>query len=267
VHDYYQVLGVARNASPQIMKLAFEGKLKALADPAYAATPAEKREEERLLREALVTLTVPAKRAPYDAKLEAFEAEGPAAKRPAWLVPAALASVLALAAGGMWVNQSREKERLRLAEERLAMEKETARRSADAEDARIREAQARREEAVAVTRERSEQLRVQRERAEYERWRRTQEAQARYADSAQERQARNEIYAKQREEERLRREEEARRRQAQYEVERQKQYLRSLELEEERARAARHESAQREAREREYQRMMEEQRQRVKEGR
>ncbi len=202
MHDYYRILGVARGASPQIAKIAFEGKMKALADPAYAASPAEKREEERLLREAVVTLTVPAKRGPYDGKLAAFEAaNAEAPSRPAWLVPAALAAVVALAAGGLWVNNAREKERLRLEEERLAMEKETARRQADAEEARIREMQARREESAALVRERNEQARIQRERADYERWRRTQEAQARYNETAQERAARNAVYEKQREEE------------------------------------------------------------------
>jgi len=46
MHDYYRILGIARDASPQVVKYAFEGKAKALAEPAYAASPAEKRGEE-----------------------------------------------------------------------------------------------------------------------------------------------------------------------------------------------------------------------------
>lgn len=271
MHDYYRILGVARDASPQLAKIAFEGRMKALADPAYAAPPAEKREEERLLREALVTLTMPAKRGPYDAKLAAFEEAGSRRpSRPAWLVPSALA-VVALAAGAGWLEHSREQGRLQADRERqrLAGEAQAERRRAEAEahEARVREMQDRREEAAAASRERSETYRIQRERAEYERLRRAQEAQARSAQQAAERQERNALYAKQREEEQLRREEESRRRQALVEVERQKEYLRRLELEEERARAARHERAEREAREREYQRILEERRRRMEEPR
>ncbi len=271
MHDFYQVLGVARDASPKLVKLAFEGKLKALADPAYGASPADRREEERLLREAFVTLSMEAKRGPYDAKLAAFEEEGAGNgfSRPGWHVPAAVATCVALAAGAYWVSDSREKERMRLEGQRLAMErqKEDERRKAQAEEARLLELQERREAVVARTRESSEQMRIQRERADYDRLRRTEEAQARYGESARERQERNALHEKQREEERLRREEEGRRRAALSELERQKDYLRRQEFEEERIRVERHERVQREARERDYQLQLEEQRRRQQEGR
>ena len=262
MHDYYQVLGIARDASPQVVKYAFEGKAKALADPAYAASPAEKREEERLLKEAYITLSVPAKRGAYDAKLFAFEDEAAAAgsPRPAWLVPAIAAALVALAAGGVWTNHSREKERLRLEEQRIALEKDSARRKAEDEAERIREAQARQEASSEQYRLRNEQLRMQRERADYDRWRRTEEMRARQGESMRESQERRAAMEKQREEENLRRAEEDRRRQAQREVDRQKEYLRRQEMEEERIRAARHAQAQREAQEREYRQYMEEQR-------
>jgi curved DNA-binding protein CbpA len=265
MHDYYQVLGVARDASPPVVKYAFEGKAKALADPAYAASPEEKREEERLLREAYVTLSVPAKRSAYDAKLAAFEsapASG-ASSRPPWLVPAVAAAVVAVAAGGLLANHAREKERLRIEEQRIALEKEEARRKSDLEDERIRELRARQEESTEQARLRGEQLRMQRERVEYERWKRTEEMRARQGESMRESQERRAAAEKQREEESARRAEEDRRRQAQREVDRQKEYLRRQELEEERIRAARHEQAQREARELEYRQYLEEQRRRL----
>ena len=260
--DYYQVLGIARDASPQVVKYAFEGKAKALADPAYAASPAEKREEERLLKEAYITLSVPAKRSAYDAKLSAFEDEAAAARssRPAWLVPAVAAALVAVAAGGLWTNHSREKERLRLEDERIAMEKENTRRKAEREAERIRELQGRYEDSTEQARLRGEQLRMQRERADYERWKRTEEMRARQGESMRQSEERRAVAEKLREEENLRRAEEERRRQAQREVDRQKDYLRRQELEEERIRAARHEQAQREAREREYRQYLEEQR-------
>lgn len=266
MHDYYQILGIARDASPQVVKFAFEGKMKAVADPAYVASPAEKREEERLLKEAFVTLSMPAKRGPYDEKLAAFESgAGGGASRPAWLVPAAVVAVLAIGASMAWVNHSREQERQRLEAERVAAQEEEARRRAEREAERIREAEARQEEFDARNRERNEQYRAQRERADLERWRRSVDAQARQGDYARESRERNAAYEARREEQRrrseedrLRREEEARRRQAQYEVERQKDFLRRQEQEEERVRLERHYRAQQEAQEREYRRMIEE---------
>ena len=262
MQDHYQILGIARDASPQVVRFAFEGKMKALADPAYAAPTAEKREEERRLKEAFVTLSVPAKRGPYDGKLAAFEEQlaASAGRRPPWLVPAAVVACVALAAGALWNSHSREKERVRLEEGRVAMEKENARRKAQAEDERLGELEARREEVIEATRQRAEQARIQRERTDYDRLKRTQEAQVRYSDSARQRQELNALRETQRVEERLRRAEDERRRAALVELERQKAYLRRQELEEERVRAARHDRANREAREREYQQYLEEQR-------
>jgi hypothetical protein len=262
MHDYYQILGIARDASPQLVRFAFEGKSKALADPAYAASPAEKREEERLLKEAFVTLSVPAKRVAYDAKLSDFEGAAAVERawRPTWLIPAVAASVVALAAVGLWTNHSREKERLRIEEQRVSLDKENARRKAEDDAERIRENQARQEASTEQARLRGEQLRMQRERTEYDRWKRTEEMRARQGDAMRESQERRLATDKQREEERLRRAEEDRRREAQREVDRQKEYLRRQELEEERIRAARHAQAQREAQEREYRQYLEEQR-------
>lgn len=270
MHDYYLLLGVARNASPQVIKIAFEGKLKSLADPAYAASPEQKRDEERLLRDAYVTLTVPAKRGPYDAKLLAAEEAAAAASgdRPRWLWPALAAGTLvAVVAGAFWVEHTKEQERLRIEAQKVELQRETARRKADQDAERLKLQQARQEEALRRSRAHEEQVWMQRDRAEYERHRRMEESRVYQSESQRAQQERRERDERLREEERLRRAQEERRRQALYEVERQKQYLRQLEAEEERARAARHERAQQEAREREYRRLVEERQQRLQQQR
>lgn len=262
MHDFYQVLGIPRDASPQVVRFAFEGKMQAVADPAYAASAADKREEERLLKEAYVTLSVVAKRAPYDEKLAAWEAGdgGEDSPRFPWRLAAAAVAVVALAAGGYWaVEQSREKERIRLEEERATLARESARRAAKIEEARLEELYERREEAQALSRERSERRRIERERADYDRARRYEDMNVRRAEAARASQERRSVLEERREAERDRREAEAERRAALVELERQKEYLRRQELEEERLRAARHEQAQREARERAMRQYLEQQ--------
>lgn len=268
VRDFYEVLGVPRDASPKLVQLAFEGKMKALADPAYAASPAEKREEERLLKEAFVTLSNPAKRGPYDEKLAAFEEQASAApSRPAWLVPAVAAALVVAIGGGILSRHLEDRERQRVEAERQARQEEEARLRAIAREEREREMTAQREAREAEMQARNEQYRTQRERADFERWRSSVDQQARYGESLRQQQDRNALYEAQRAEsqrrqaeERERREEESRRRQALSEVERQKEFLRRQEMEEERLRAERHYRAQQEAREREYRQMLEERR-------
>ncbi len=270
MHDYYQLLGVARNASPQVIKIAFEGKLKSLADPAYAAAPEVKRSEERLLRDAYVTLSVPAKRGPYDAKLAAAEEAGAesAGSRPHWLWPSlAVAALVAVIAGAYWVDYSKEQERLRIEAQKVELQRETARRKAEQDAERLKLQQARQEEAIRRSRAHEEQVWMQRDRAEWERQRRVEESRAQQNEYSRQQKERRERDEGLREEERLRRAQEDRRRQALYEVERQKEYLRQREAEEERARAARHERAQQEAREREYRRQIEERQQRLQQQR
>jgi len=124
VHDYYQVLGIAPDASAPVVRIAFEARLKALADPASTASAAERREEERLLREAFVTLSVPAKRGPYDERLRAGEAAA-AAEPPAVrgrLLAGVAAAGVAIAVFAFAVGQWRENERLRLEAARVAKE-------------------------------------------------------------------------------------------------------------------------------------------------
>lgn len=263
MHDFYRLLGIARDASAQVVRFAFEGKLKALADPAYTASPAEKREEERLLREALVTLTVAAKREAYDAKLAAFEEGGGAnaSRRRSLALPAVLAAFVAVAALAWWKERADVRERVRIEEARAAAQAERDRLAAEREAKRQEELQAlqeRREEAMALSRERNERLRVQRERADYDRQRRYEEMRVRQAESARESRERRTALEERRAEEIARRAEEESRRAALRELERQKEYLRRQELEEERVRAARHAQAQREAQEREYRRLLEE---------
>jgi len=262
VRDHYLVLGIPRNASERMVKIAFEAKLKALDDPGYRVPASVKREEERQLRLALATLSVPHLRTAYDARLDE---EGDEGEAHAW-VPrgriALLALLLAVAAGAWLLYdrvQSRERAEVARAE-KAAQERREAiwRERIEANDAR-REAMRQDEEASFVAgRKWQENADFERERAMDDRRRQVQEARDRQEESSasfRESQARA---AREQAERQAQGTEEEKRRAAQAEVERQKAYLRSLEQDEERARAARHEQAQREALEKEYRRQLEE---------
>ena len=135
--DYYQALGVNQNATPAVVKIAYEGQLRAL--ERSSLDEAQRKAEEKLLNEAYVTLSNPAKKTWYDAQLEKHhETQGRAAsagtKRAAAI---AAAVVLVLAAGTAWYMDSRAKERARLEQERIALEREVAAKRLEAEQARI----------------------------------------------------------------------------------------------------------------------------------
>jgi colicin import membrane protein len=262
--DHYEILGIPRHASERMVQLAYDGKMKALADPDYAASARERREEEERLREAFATLSHPLKRVAYDARLEAIEAGGDDDAQ-GWLTRGRLALIgvlLAVVAGGwIWNERLRAREREEVA--RADRAREEARQAvwkerAEAAEAR-REAQRLEEEAgIAAGRQWQERTDLERERAAYEAQRRAQEAQAASADSYSRYSDSAARAARERAEQQAQLAEEERRRAAQVEVERQKAYLRGLELDEERARALRHEQALREAREKEYRRQLEE---------
>jgi hypothetical protein len=262
--DHYEILGIPRHASDRMIQIAYDGKMKALADPDYAASARERRAEEDRLREAFATLSHPLKRVAYDAKLAALEAGGDE-DSGGWLTRGRLALIgvlLAVVAGGwIWNERLRAREREEIA--RADRAREEARQAvwkerAEAAEAR-REAQRLEEEAgIAAGRQWQERTDLERERAAYEAQRRAQEAQAGSAEAyARDRESLARAVRERAEQQALRAEEE-KRRAAEMEVERQKAYLRGLELDEERARAARHEQALREAREKEYRRQLEE---------
>ena len=78
--DYYEILGVARDATPNAVKIAYEGRMKKaarLSDKKRAA-------EERLLNEAYAILSNPAKREHFDSQRLEIDAhlEGSASKMP-----------------------------------------------------------------------------------------------------------------------------------------------------------------------------------------
>jgi len=261
--DHYEILGIPRHASDRMVQIAYDGKMKALADPDYAASARERREEERRLREAFATLSQPHRRVAYDAKLAALDAGED--EEEGWLTRGRLALIavlVAVAAGGwIWNERLRAREREEIARTDRAREEARQavwRERAEAAEAR-REAQRLEEEAgIAAGRQWQERTDLERERAAYETQRRAQEAQAGSAEAyARDRESFARA-ARERAEQQAQRAEEEKRRAAEMEVERQKTYLRGLELDEERARAVRHEQALRESREREYRRQLEE---------
>lgn len=262
MRDYYQILGIPRTSSERMVKIAFEAKLKALDDPGYAVPASVKRDEERQLRLALATLSVPHLRAAYDTRLDEELDEGEARS---WVPRGriALVALLFAVAAGAWLLYDRVQARER-AEIARAEKAEKDRREArwrervEANEAR-REAMRQEEEAaIAAGKKWQENSDWERERAMDERRRQAQEARDRAEESSasyRESQARA---AREQAERQAQRTEEEKRRAAQAEVDRQKAYLRSLEQDEERARAARHEQAQREAFEKEVRRQLEE---------
>jgi curved DNA-binding protein CbpA len=127
--SYYEILGVAADAPAPAVKAGYEGRLKALARA--GAPPARRDAQLKLLHQAYVVLSNPAKRAWYDRKL-AEAAEPPAKSRAPWAIAAAL--VLAIAAGGWYAThrapkdpQAAERER----EGRLAKAREERAKGAD----------------------------------------------------------------------------------------------------------------------------------------
>ena len=244
MNNYYQALGVSESATPEILKIAFEGKLKALARGKLPE--AERKAEEALLRQAFGTLSNPARRAAYDAQLEGAADREAAGSRKA-AIGIAAGVVVALVGGVAWYMSERSSklERVRRDEARIAQEAEDLRQRVAAEQA----ARERRERDASIAQERSERRevdernRVERERASYqEEVERAQAVAVREAARARDRELQA---AAEREaaELRDRAKSESDREAAIADVERQKRYLREKELEEERARAERHERA------------------------
>ena len=244
MQNYYELLGVSRDASPRIVTIAYEGKVKALAKSGLAG--AERQAEERELEKAHVTLSNPAKKAWYDKQLEGAPAHASPNRKG---LVAAVAVVLLVAAGGAWysLERSRAREQVRLEEQRIAIEQERVRNQAEIEKARLLETQQAREQGYDYRRESAAASRAERER-------RVEEYRRRYEDNAAMRdQVRARVLNTHDERERQMREDRERRlaenerRQAQAEVERQKRFVAEREREEERIRTERHYRAQREA--------------------
>jgi hypothetical protein len=245
MQNHYELLGVSRDASPRIVTIAYEGKLKALARSGLSE--AERQAEQRDLERAHVTLSNPAKKAWYDKQLEEGEpAAAPAGRRG---LVAAVAVVLLVVAGGAWYSLERSKARelVRLEEQRIAIAQEKIRHQAEIEKARLLDTQQAREQGYDYRRESANASRAERER-------RAEEYRRRYEDNAA---MRDQVGARvlntydererQMREDRERRLAENERRQAQAEVDRQKRFVAEREREDERIRTERHYRAQREA--------------------
>jgi curved DNA-binding protein CbpA len=245
VENHYQALGVSRGASASVVKIAYEGKLKALAK---AEMPdAERRAEERALEQAYVTLSNPAKKDWYDGQID-NRAEGEAASvatshQRGWLAAGVLALILVLGVGYYYVARANARERVRLEEQRIAIERESAQARAEAERTRLQQA----EDAQHFRQDSENRSATLRERAYSDR-----AGQAAHDTAVRDQVighvlSASELRQKQANEDRDRNLAETQRRQAQAEVDRQKQWTRQRELEEERIRADRAYRAQREA--------------------
>jgi hypothetical protein len=245
MQNYYQALGVAHDAAPTVIQIAYEGKVKALAKASLSE--ADRREEERLLDQAYATLSNPGKRDWYEKQFaRQVEAEHRAAAHPSrkgWYVTAAL--VMALIGGIAYfkVAQSNERERLRVEEQRMALEQEKLRAQVDIEQARLKETQEQNQYRLDM----EARNRAARDRAYMDRQSRSAPNQAfqnavqdRIISTFDERRAQSN-------EDRARYLADQERNKAWAEVERQNQFVRQREAEEERVRAEKHFRAAREA--------------------
>ena len=228
--NYYELLGVSRAASASVVKIAYEGKLKALARGGLS--DAERRAEEKELEKAYVTLSNPAKASWYDKQLDSHAATESASHGRGTVIGTA-AVMLILAAGIGWYFVERahklealrvEGERLKTEQARLVLEREREERAKEIERARLEQ-----QPPQTTTTTRRLEIRVSGDE-------RDQALRERAYNDAQASRDRREL---QQQEDRNRRIAEEDRRRAQAEVDRQKRYLRERELEEERARIAR----------------------------
>ena len=246
--NYYQVLGVSENATAEILKIAYEGRLKALARAKM--DEAERKAEEALLRQAYGTLTNPARRATHDAQLEgAAEREARSSRNTTIGVVAGLAVVLVGGVAWYFSDRSARAERIRLEEKRIAREAEDLRRQVEtdriAKERRDRDAAYAQD--AAYRKEEDDRRRVERERSTYNReLERAQSAADREAAALRHAEQQN-AFERERAETRDRMQAERDLAAAKRDVERQKRFLDQQEREEQRAREERHARATRDA--------------------
>ena len=244
----YQVLGVSENATAEILKIAYEGRLKALAKARMGE--AERKAEEALLRQAYGTLTNPARRAAHDAQLEgAVEREARSSRNTTIAVAAGLAVVLLGGIAWYFSDRSARAERIRLEEARIAREADDLRRQVEADKMakERRDRDAAYAQDAAYRKEAEDRRRVERERSNYNR--EVERAQAAVDREAayQSRQEQQKASERERAEMRDRMQSERDLAAAKRDVDRQKRYLETQEREEQRAREERHHRATRDA--------------------
>ena len=105
--NHYETLGIARNATPAMVKAAFQAKMKALEESGLNESVRGAR--EKALQQAFVTLFNPAGKARYDAQLASALAVRPAPPPKAkpmsfFVMVLGLAVVAAALAGGWYVT-------------------------------------------------------------------------------------------------------------------------------------------------------------------
>ncbi len=245
MQNYYELLGVSHDATPAIVKIAYGGKMKALA--AAGLPEAERKAEERLLEQAHITLSNPAKKEWYDKQLAGAQPE-PGYSGKKGLIAAA-AAVAVLVAGGAWYSLERSKvrEAVRLEEQRLVVEQEKLRQQVEIEKARLLDTQQGRGQGYDYRRESNEANRAERERRAAEAQQRAEEGRA-FRDQARDRVIKTyDEREQQQREDRARRLSDDDRRKALAEVERQKRFVAEREREDERIRTERYYRVQREA--------------------
>jgi curved DNA-binding protein CbpA len=237
MQNCYAALGVTHDVTPQVAKIAFEGKMKALAKAGLSE--AERRAEERLLAQAYATLSNPAKKDWYDKQWmkhgEREEEVAIASTRRGWTVAAVMSVLFVGAISYYYVSRANERERLRLDAVRIANEKEAADKRAALEQAALDAVK----DADAARIEYANRVQTARERAYSDSLSRSDQARA----NAEQYRARSlEISAERQvqvDEQRARMQDDANRRQAQADLERQKRFIAQREYEEQRAAAER----------------------------
>jgi alkanesulfonate monooxygenase SsuD/methylene tetrahydromethanopterin reductase-like flavin-dependent oxidoreductase (luciferase family) len=105
--SHYETLGIARNATPAMVKAGFQAKMKALEESAL--DEAARAAHEKSLQQAFVTLFNPAGKAKYDRQLAVVAAVQPVrphqvASTNPLVFAGAVAAIAAAVAGGWYVT-------------------------------------------------------------------------------------------------------------------------------------------------------------------
>ena len=144
--DYYAVLGVSRQATPSVLRIAYEGKLKGLAKSNLSE--AERQAEAKQIESAFATLSDPLRRERHDERLEAAVRKVENRARAVPIIAGVVVLALGIVgyAGYSWkAAESKkqlarlEQERIKAERERVALEAETERVKKEAEESAANE--------------------------------------------------------------------------------------------------------------------------------
>ena len=121
--DYYDILGIARDATPNVVKIAYEGKVKKLA----RLSDSKRAAEEKPLKEAFAILSNPAKREHFDSRLMELDANLGGSGSNAPLVIGIVVVALTAAGIGYFLSErSKAQKAARIEEQRVAAERKAA---------------------------------------------------------------------------------------------------------------------------------------------